>query len=73
VSLYVNKYGRFNHVTRHENRSLMPHQRRDAFKDPATAYKNANIRLVTVTRAELVGIKSRDASVIAAVLNRLDS
>jgi hypothetical protein len=43
LPLYVNKYGRFNYITPHENRSLMRHQRRGAFKDPATAYMNANI------------------------------
>jgi hypothetical protein len=37
--LYVNKYGRFNYITPYQNRALMRHQRRDAFKDPATAYR----------------------------------
>ena len=73
LPLYVTKYGRFNYITPHENRSLMRHQRRDAFKDPSTAYKNANISLVTVTRAELTGIKSRDISIIGEVLKGLDT
>jgi hypothetical protein len=73
LPLYVNKYGRFNYITPHENRSLMRHQRRAAFEDPAAAYRNANIRLVTVSRAELTGIKTRDVRVIAQVLERLDS
>jgi hypothetical protein len=71
--LYENKYGRFNYVTPHENRSLMRHQRRDAFEDPATAYRNAGIRLVKVTGADLSGIKARDAHTIARILKRLDS
>jgi len=73
LRLYLNKYGRFNYITPHENRSLMRHQRRDTFVDPATAYRNANIRLVTVSRAELTGIRTRDVRVIAQVLERLDS
>ena len=71
--LYENKYGRFNYVTPHENRSLMRHQRREAFEDPETAYRNAGIRLVRVTRVELSGIKARDAHTIAQILERLDS
>jgi hypothetical protein len=71
--LYKNKYGRFNYITPYENRSLMRHQRRDAFDDPATAYRKAGIRLVTVTRAELSSIKTRNAHAIARILERLDS
>jgi len=73
LPLYVAKYGRFNYITPHENRALMRHQRRDAFKDPSTAYKNANIRLVMVTTEELTGIKSRDISIIVGVLKGLDT
>jgi hypothetical protein len=71
--LYLNKYGKFNYITPYENRALMRHQRRDAFENPATAYRKAGIRLVTVTRAELSGIRTRDARTIGRILDRLES
>ncbi|QIN82757.1 hypothetical protein GBA63_08930 [Rubrobacter tropicus] len=71
LPLYVGKYGRFNYVTPQENRSLMPHQRRSAFVDPATAYLAAGITLVAVTEGELSQIKKRNAAAIARVLQRL--
>ena len=73
LPLYVNKYGRFNYVTSHENRSLMRHQRQGAFVDPATAYQAAGIRLISVKETELAEIKKRNSLVIARVLERLDS
>ena len=71
--LYKSKYGKFNYITPSENRSLMRHQRRDAFVDPTTAYAKAGIELVAVTRTQLSRIRSRDPHVIAQVLQGPDS
>jgi hypothetical protein len=70
LQLYAKKYGRFNYITPRENRSLMSYQRATAFQDPMTAYAFARIRLVSITRAELVRVKARDAAAIEAALAR---
>ena len=44
--LYVENFGRFNLVTKAENRILMPFQRSHVFESPEKAYTEAGIKLV---------------------------
>jgi hypothetical protein len=44
--LYKTKYGRFNLVTREENRRLMKYQKAGTFSTPEEAYLGASVRLV---------------------------
>ena len=43
---YIKKYGRFNYVSKEENKKLTPFQKSQLFIDATTAYKNAGIELV---------------------------
>jgi len=67
---YKLKYGRFNLVTKQENRSLMMYQRDHAFTDPSQAYKSAGIKLISITSSELSDLKRRIVSVIEQVVAR---
>ncbi len=70
LPLYLNKYGKFNYITPRENRALMRYQRREAFIDSSTAYEQAGIKLISITRPELSKIKARDLHTVEQLLER---
>ena len=45
-NLYIEKYGRYNYVSKMENKRLIKYQKIGVFVDPETAYENAGIELV---------------------------
>ena len=45
-NLYIQKYGRYNYVSKMENKRLIKYQKIGVFVDPETAYENAGIELV---------------------------
>ena len=45
-NLYIQKYGRFNCVSKLENKRLIQFQKSEVFVDPETAYENAAVQLV---------------------------
>jgi len=57
-ALYCEKFGRFNLITREENRKLMQYQRVENFVNTETSYEKAGIRLVDVQDLE-VAIRDR--------------
>lgn len=68
--LYLEKYGRFNYISPHENAILKPFQKAGAFFDAASAYRAAGIVLIEVSAEELAKIKARSHDAIAALLSR---
>ena len=46
VELFLNKYGKFNYVSKSENKKLIKYQKSEIFKSPENAYSNAGIVLV---------------------------
>ena len=54
AQLYLRELGRFNFVTKAENRKLMPFQRAEVYQDSESAYGKAGIELVDISgNAEL--------------------
>lgn len=53
LTLYKEKYAKFNFVTPSENKRISRHQKDTVFKDIETAYKNADIILEQLTFNEL--------------------
>ena len=47
VNLFIKKYGRYNYVSKSENKKLIQFQKSGVFKDPKKAYQRAGIELVT--------------------------
>ena len=70
LRLYAEKLGKYNYVTPYENKLLVRYQKSSTFRDPAAAYKEAGIELVTISADELVKIKARDRATIEVVLGR---
>jgi hypothetical protein len=54
-----------------ENRALMRYQRSDEFIDPLTAYEKAGVRLVSITREELLKVKARDLHTTEQLLEKV--
>ena len=46
VNLFIKKYGRYNYVSKSENKKLIQFQKSGVFKDPKKAYQRAGIELV---------------------------
>ena len=46
LSLFVNKYGKFNYVSKNENKRLIKFQKSNVFKSPEKAYLDAGIKLL---------------------------
>lgn len=44
--LYIERYGRFNYVSKLENKKLIKFQKSEVFSNPETAYGNAGVELV---------------------------
>jgi hypothetical protein len=71
LELYLKKYGRFNYITPTENKVLVKFQKTHLFADPESAYASANVRLLTISSAELKKILKRDDQTIDSCIARL--
>lgn len=71
--LYLDRYGQFHYVTPRENKILVDHQKKDVFVNPETAYKNAGVRLITISVEQLRRIRKRDIHLIEEILLPIDS
>jgi hypothetical protein len=68
--LYKSKYGRINYITPRENKALTQYQRKGVFENPSVSYQKVGIKLISITKAELLKIKSRDRETIELLLKR---
>ena len=46
ANLYIEKYGKYNYVSKSENKKLIKYQKIGVFKSPEKAYQSAGIELI---------------------------
>jgi hypothetical protein len=64
LELYRSRYGRYNFVTPQENKRLVTYQKKEVFKGPEKAYRDAGITLVSLSLEELAIVKKRKRAFI---------
>lgn len=71
--LYREQYGKLHYITSLENRLLIQFQKANIFKEEKDIYKNAGIKLITISAEELAAIKKRNKSMIDSLCKRYSS
>ena len=63
VELYLSKYGKFNYVSKSENKKLIKYQKSEVFSSPEDSYLKAGVTLVDFDEQRVRGGRKKSQGI----------